>query len=131
MLIDQAEVDLATIQINPAHLHPHPGADGVANAGALTAQLLSHLVELEVFTAQLGHMDQPLHIHGIQGDEDAKAGGRRDHAREFLTQMLAHVLAFEPCLDIPAGLIGAAFIGTAMQAGGLPAQQLLATFFAG
>ena len=36
-----------------ADLHTHARADGIANACALTTQLLSGLVELEVFATQL------------------------------------------------------------------------------
>jgi hypothetical protein len=36
-----AEVDATAIQIHAADLHPHAGADAVADAGALAAQLLA------------------------------------------------------------------------------------------
>jgi hypothetical protein len=40
--------------------------------------------------------------------------------RVLLAQMLAHVLALEPGLHVAAGLVGAALVGAAVQAGGLP-----------
>ena len=53
--------------------------------------------------------------------------------------MVAHVLALEPGFNVAAGLVGAALVGAAVQAGGLPglgfhqggAGFLLAWFFAG
>ncbi|MCY1370899.1 hypothetical protein D9M69_580160 [compost metagenome] len=122
----EAEVDLATIEVDAAHLHPHPRADGVADAGALAAQLLAHLVELEVFAAKLSDVDQALDVHRIERDEDAEGGGRGDHTAILLAEVLAHVLALEPGLDVAAGLVGAALVGAAMQAGGFPGQHFLA-----
>jgi hypothetical protein len=107
----------------------HPRADGIADAGALAAQLLARLVEAEVFAAELGDVDQPLDVHGVERDEQAEAGGRRDHTAELLTQMLAHVLALEPGFHVAAGFVSAAFVGAAMQAGGLPGHQLGADLF--
>ena len=65
-------------------------------------------------------MYQAFDIHRVQGHENAKAGGCADHAAVFLTQMLAHVLAFEPGFHVTAGFVGAALIGTAVQARSLP-----------
>ena len=59
----QAEVDLAAVEVDAADLHPHPRADGIADAGALAAQFLPRLVELEVFAAQLGDVHQALDVH--------------------------------------------------------------------
>ena len=120
VLAHQSEVDLASIQVHTADLHTHARADGIANASALTTQLLSGLVELEVFATQLRDVYQAFDVHRVQGHENAEAGGCADHAAVFLTQMLAHVLAFEPGFHVTAGLIGAALIGTAVQACSLP-----------
>ena len=60
-------------------------------------------------------MHQTLNIQSVQGDENSEARGRCDQARIFLAQMLAHVFALEPSLNIAAGFIGAALVGTAMQ----------------
>src|SRR6218665_3997033 len=47
-LAHQAKVDPAAVQIHAADLHPHPRANRIADAGALAAQFLARLVELEV-----------------------------------------------------------------------------------
>ena len=60
-------------------------------------------------------------------DEQAKAGDGADHAVELFTQILAHVLAFEPSFHVAAGFVGAALVGAAMQASGLPGHD----FFGG
>ena len=59
----QAEVDLAAIQVDAADLHAHARADGIADAGALAAQFLARLVELEVLAAELGDVDQAFDVH--------------------------------------------------------------------
>ena len=131
VFVDQTEVDFPTIQIDATDLHTHPGADGITNAGSFTAKFLAHFVELKVFATQLGHMDQALDIHRVQRDEDTEARGSGDHPREFFAQMVSHVFAFEPRLDIAAGLIGAALVGAAMQTCRFPTLQLLPPFFGG
>src|SRR6218665_1335023 len=121
-LAHQAKVDPAAVQIHAADLHPHPRANRIADAGALAAPFLARLVELEVLAPQFGDVHQALHIHRVERHEDAEAGDRAVHAAVFLAQMLAHVLALEPSLDIAAGLVGPAFVGAAMQARSLPGQ---------
>ena len=49
-----------------------------------------------------------------------KVVAARDDAAVFLAEMLAHVLALEPGLDVAAGLVGAPLVGAAMQARRLP-----------
>src|SRR6218665_63329 len=117
-----AKVDPAAVQIHAADLHPHPCANRIADAGALAAQFLARLVELEVLAPQFGDVHQALHIHRVERHEDTEAGDRVDQAVVFLGQMLGHVLALEPSLDIAAGLVGPAFVGAAMQARSLPGQ---------
>src|SRR6218665_352572 len=95
-LAHQAKVDPAAVQIHAADLHPHPRTNRIADAGALAAQFLARLVELEVLAPQFGDVHQALHIHRVERHEDAEAGDRADHAAVFLAQMLAHVLALEP-----------------------------------
>ena len=56
-----------------------------------------------------------------------KVVAARDHAAVFLAEVLAHVLALEPGLDVAAGLVGAALVGAAMQAGGFPGLHFLAS----
>src|SRR6218665_1546622 len=121
-LAHQAKVDPAAVQIHAADLHPRPCANRIADAGALAAQFLARLVELEVLAPQFGDVHQALHIHRVERHEDTEVGDRADHAAVFLAQMLAHVLALEPSLDIAAGLVGPAFVGAAMQARSLPGQ---------
>ena len=110
-------------------MHAYAGADGIANAGALTAQLLPRLVEAEIFAAQFGDVYQPLDVHRVQRHKNAESGRRRDDAAEFFTQMLAHVLALQPGFDVAAGLVSAALVGAAMQARRLPGQFVSAGFF--
>ena len=116
----QAEIDLATVQIDPTDLHLHPRTNGVTDTGSLAAQLLSQFVKAEIFAAQLGDVHQAFHVQGIQGHENAEAGRSRHHATIFFPQMLAHVFALEPSFHITAGFVGAALIGAAMQTSGLP-----------
>ena len=123
-VVNQAEIDLAGIQIHSADLHLHAGAGGVAQAGALAAQLLPHFVELEIFAAQLGDVNHALDVERIELHEQAKAGHGADGAGKLLTQMLAHIAALEPGLNIPRGLVGAALICAAMGTNDFPALDL-------
>ena len=125
----QAEIDLPAIEIDAADLHPNPGAYRITHAAALAAQFLPRLVKTEILAAEFGDMHQSLDVHRVQRDENTKAGGRGDHAAKLLAQMLAHVFAFKPGLDIAAGLVGAPLVGAAMQAGGLPRQLVNTGFF--
>ncbi|RYF68279.1 MAG: S1 RNA-binding domain-containing protein, partial [Comamonadaceae bacterium] len=52
--------------VDTADLHPNPRADGVADAGALAAQLLAHFVELEVLATQLGDVHQAFDVHRVE-----------------------------------------------------------------
>ena len=121
---DEAKVDLAPIQIDPADLDLHPGAGGEAHAGAFAAQLLAHLVEAVVLAAQLGDVNQPFNIERIEQHEQAEAGHRADRARKFFAKVLAHVAAFEPRFHIARGLVGTALVGAAMRADDIPALGL-------
>ena len=125
----QAKINLATIQVHAADLHPHPCADGVTNTSPLATQLLPRFVKAEILATQLGDVDQAFHIHRVQRDKNAKASGRCDHAAELFTQMLAHVFALEPGLYVAAGLISAALVGTAVQAGSLPGELVSSRLF--
>ena len=128
-VVNQSKVDLSPVEIDAADLYPDPRADGVANARALAAQFLARLVETEVFAAEFGDVDQPFDVHRVERDKDAKAGRRRDDAAELFAQMLAHVLAFKPGLDVAAGFVGTPFVGTAVQPGRLPGELVGAGFF--
>src|SRR6218665_965345 len=86
-LAHQAKLDPAAVQIHAADLHPPPCANRIADAGALAAQFLARLVELEVLAPQFGDVHQALHIHRVERHEDAEAGDRADHAAVFLAQM--------------------------------------------
>ena len=125
-LADHAEIDLAAVEVDPADLHPDPAADDVAHAGALAAQLLLDLVEAEVLAAELGDVHQALDVEAVEGDEQAEAGDRADRAAVLLAEVLAHVAALEPGLDVARGLVGTALVGAAMRAGDFPGLELAA-----
>ena len=116
----EPEVDATPIEIDPDDLNLDPCTEREPHAGALAAQLLTCLVESEIVASEFSDVHQTLDIHGIERDEQTESRHRADRAAEFLAQELAHVLALEPRLDITACLVGAAFIGTAMQARSLP-----------
>ena len=124
IILYPAEIDFAAVQIDAADLHTNARAYGVANTGALTAQLLSGFIETEIIAAQLSDVHQALDIHGVKRDKHAEGGDSRHGAAEIFTQVFAHVLAFQPCFNVTAGFIGATLIGAAMQAGRLPRLQL-------
>ena len=83
-------------------------------------------VELEVFAAKFSHMHQSFDIHLVERDEDAEGRCRGDDAAVFLSQVLTHVLALEPGLDVAAGLVGTPLVGAAMQSCSLPGKYFLA-----
>ena len=122
-----AEVDLAAVQVDAADLHPHARAHGVADAGALAAQFLARFVEAVVLAAEFGDVHQALDIQRVQRHEEAEARHRAHRAGEFLAQVLAHVAALEPGLDVAAGLVGAALVGAAVRAHRLPTAPSPAT----
>src|SRR5436190_508729 len=125
-LADEAEVDLAAVEVYPADLHPDARADDVANPRPLAAQLLAHFVEAEILAAELGDVDQALDVQAVELHEEAEAGHRADGAAELLAQVLAHVAALEPGLDVARSLVGAALVGAAVRAGDLPRLELAA-----
>ena len=65
-LADHAEIDLAAVEVDPADLDANARADDVAQARALAAQLLAHLVEAEVLAAELGDVDQPFDVEAVE-----------------------------------------------------------------
>ena len=81
----QSKVDFSAIQVYPADLNPHPGANRVAKAGAFAAQLLTGLIKTEVFTAQFGDVYQPFNVHGVQRYKNAKPSRCCDHAAKLFT----------------------------------------------
>ena len=132
--MNQPEINFAAIQIYPAHLHAHASTDGIANAGALASELLAGFIKAEVFAAKLGDVNQAFNVHRVEGDKNAKTCRCSHHAAKFLAEMLTHVFAFEPGFYVTAGLVGSAFVGTAMQTGSLPCQLIgrrLFRFFLG
>ena len=116
----QAEIDLATVQINTADLHAHPRANTVFHTAALTTQLLPHFIKLVVLAAEFGDVHQAFHIQAVKLNKQAKTGDAADRTSIFFAQVLAHVAAFQPSLDVARGLVGTAFVGTAMRPGDLP-----------
>ena len=84
------------------------------------------LVEAEVLAAELGDVHQALDVQAVERDEEAEAGDRADRAAVLLAEVLAHVAALEPGLDVARGLVGAALVGAAMRAGDLPGLELAA-----
>ena len=49
--LHQAKVNLAAIEVHAADLDIDPRADGIADAGALAAQFLTHFVKAEILAA--------------------------------------------------------------------------------
>ena len=62
----------------------------------------------------------------VERHEQAEAGHRAHRAAVFLAQVLAHVAALEPGLDVARGLVGAPLVGAAMGARHLPGLELAA-----
>src|SRR5258706_7397437 len=66
-------------------------------------------VVLEVIAAELGDVHQPVDEVIVERDEQAEGHDAGDRAREALADVLAHVIALEPALDVAARVIGAPF----------------------
>ena len=71
-------------------------------------------------------MHQPFDVEAVELDEEAEARHRADGAAELLAEVLAHVAALEPGLDVARGFVGAALVGAAVRAGDLPRLELAA-----
>ena len=98
--MNETEVDLAAIEVDAAHLHPHARAHRVAHSRALAAQLLARFVEAVVLATELGDVHEAFDIQRVQRHEETKSRRRTYCARELLAQVLAHVATFEPSLDV-------------------------------
>ena len=66
-------------------------------------------------------MNQAFYIQCIQRYENSKSCNAGNTAGKLLANMIAHVLAFEPRLDITRGIVGSAFISRTDQPQPLPA----------
>ena len=117
---------LRPVEVNAADLHLDPRADDITYAAALAAQFLPDLVKAEILAAEFGDVDQPFDIKRIERDEEAKTGDRTDGAGEFFAEMLTHVLALEPGLDVARGLVRTPLARTRVCAGDLPGREVLA-----
>src|SRR5690606_18644980 len=120
----QPELDPARLEVDARDLYVDGIGETVALAGTLAAQLVTRLVVLEIFPAQLGDVDHPLDEQGVERDEHAERRHAGDAARELLPDALAHVLALEPGLDVARGLVGTALVLRAGQADRFPGLPL-------
>ena len=71
-------------------------------------------------------MNQALDVKAVERHEEAEARHCGDGAAELLAEMLAHVAALQPGLDVSRGFVGTALVGAAMSAGDLPRFELAA-----
>ncbi len=76
------EVDLALIQINTHDTHFDAVAQTEITSGTLAGKAVMQGVEMVVITRQSRNVNQPFDVDVSQLDEQAKAGYRRNHARE-------------------------------------------------
>src|SRR5688572_12150210 len=71
-------------------------------------------------------MDQSLHIDFVERHENSKPDDRADTAFKSLADTVAHVITFEPRLDIPRSLVGAALGQGTMHSQFVPVARLVA-----
>ena len=117
---DEAQVDLARIQIDAADLHRDPIGQLVTDTGTFTAQLMPRFVILEIICAQLGDMHHAFDEQRIELHENAEGGHTRNRPGKFLAELVADEITLEPRLDIARGFIGAPLVGRAVNAQRLP-----------
>src|SRR5688572_9557314 len=101
------EVDLAGLEVDAHQLHGHAVGEAPALAGTLAEQLVARGVELEVIPAELGDVHQAVDEVVVEGDEQAERRHAGDAAGEGAADVVAHVVALEPVLDVAAGVVGA------------------------
>src|SRR5688572_7040688 len=101
------EVDLAGFQVDAHQLDGHAVGEAPALAGTLAEELVARGVELEVVAAELGDVHQAVDEVVVEGDEQAERRDAGDAAGEGAADVVAHVIALEPVLDVAAGVVGA------------------------
>ena len=103
----QDKIDLAGLEVDAHQLHRHAVGEAVALAGALAEELVARGVELEVVAAELGDVHQAVDEVVVERDEKAERHDAGDAAREGAADVVAHVVALEPVLDVAARVVGA------------------------
>ena len=98
--VDQSQIDLSGIHIDPADLNDHPIRQLVPDTGTLAFQLVAHFVEMIVIVPQFPDMHQPFNKQVVQLDENAETGHTGNGAREVLAQLVADEVTLQPCLDV-------------------------------
>lgn len=98
--VDQAQINLARIHVDPADLNDHPIGQLVPDTGILAFQFVAHFVEMVVIVPQFADMHQPFDKQVVQLDENAEAGHTGNGAREVLAQLVADEVTLQPCLDV-------------------------------
>ena len=67
---DETELDLPRLEVDARDLHGDRIGQAEALPGALAAQLVHRLVELEVVGAELGDVHEPLDEESVERHED-------------------------------------------------------------
>src|SRR5688572_15526366 len=94
------EVHLARLDVDAHQLHAHAIGEAIALLGAVAEQHVARRVELEVVAAELGDVHQAVDEVLVERDEEAERGDAGDSAAEGLADVVAHVEALEPGLDV-------------------------------
>src|SRR5690348_17476372 len=65
-------------------------------------------IEMEIIAGQLGNMDESLNVNCIQADEQPKGYNGTDNSVKAFTDLVLHVIALEPGLDVSGSIISPA-----------------------
>src|SRR5690606_19699996 len=86
------KVDLAFVEVDPHDLNFNAIAQTEVAPTALAGQTMLDRIEVVVITRQRRNVNQAFDVNVLELDKQAKAGHRRDHAREGFTDAILHEL---------------------------------------
>src|SRR5688572_1236850 len=105
--LGEREIDFARIEVHAHELHAHAVAETEASVRAFAHELMLRGIEVEIVTAELGHVHQPFYVDAIERHEYAERSDPA-HARvENLSDAVLHVIALEPGLDVARRVVRA------------------------
>ena len=114
------EIDLARVQVHAHQLDRHPVREAVAPAGTLAEEHVTRGIELEVVATELGDVHKAVDEIVVERYEQAERHHPGNAAGERAADVVAHVVALEPVLDVAARFVGASLGFRAMAAERFP-----------
>ena len=109
--IDDQQIDLACIHVDTADLYDHTIRQLITDTGTFATQFMTYFIEMLIVASQIGNMYHPFNKQIIKLDKNTETGHTGNRAGKMFTQLVPDEITFEPCLDIPRGIIGTSFIG--------------------